>query len=83
MKLRSSTISAVAVALALMGAPLAAQTIETKQYEDGGIYEGTFLNGRQHGTGPIVCPTDTNTRASGSRAKSADRCGAVPERVSL
>jgi hypothetical protein len=23
----------------------------TKQYDDGSVYEGTFLNGRQHGTG--------------------------------
>ena len=40
-------------AAALMAAPLAAQTsdIVIKQYDDGGIYEGTFRNGLQHGTG--------------------------------
>ncbi|MDC1468871.1 2-isopropylmalate synthase, partial [Planktomarina temperata] len=26
-------------------------TIQSKQYEDGGYYEGTFKNGRQHGQG--------------------------------
>ena len=28
----------------------------TKQYDDGGIYEGTFKNGLQHGTGTYALP---------------------------
>ena len=45
-------------AAALMAAPLAAQTsdIVIKQYDDGGIYEGTFRNGLQHGTGTYTLP---------------------------
>ena len=41
-----------------MAAPLAAQTsdIVIKQYDDGGIYEGTFRNGLQHGTGTYTLP---------------------------
>jgi len=28
----------------------------TKQYEDGGVYTGTFENGVQHGTGSYILP---------------------------
>ncbi|MDO8884839.1 MAG: 2-isopropylmalate synthase, partial [Pseudotabrizicola sp.] len=30
--------------------------IVTKQYDDGSFYEGTFLNGRQHGSGTYTLP---------------------------
>jgi len=33
-----------------------AQTVQTKQYEDGGVYEGAFLNGKQHGIGTYRLP---------------------------
>ena len=29
----------------------------TKQYDDGGVYEGTFKDGKQHGTGTYRLPT--------------------------
>ena len=32
-------------------------TIQSKQYEDGGYYEGTFKNGRQHGQGTYSLPS--------------------------
>ena len=31
-------------------------TIQSKQYEDGGYYEGKFKNGRQHGQGTYSLP---------------------------
>jgi hypothetical protein len=44
------------LAFAVLGGEAAAQAVETKQYEDGGIYEGQFLNGRQHGQGTYRLP---------------------------
>jgi len=40
------------------GAAMAQQndTIITKQYEEGGVYEGTFKDGKQHGTGTYRLP---------------------------
>ena len=35
----------------------AAQEVITKQYDEGGVYEGTFLNGKQHGTGTYTLPS--------------------------
>ena len=32
-------------------------SILTKQYEDGGVYEGTFKDGRQHGIGTYTLPS--------------------------
>ena len=32
-------------------------SIQSKQYEDGGFYEGTFKNGRQHGQGTYSLPS--------------------------
>ena len=42
-------VLATSLAFAAVAAPQAgwAQTVSTKQYEDGGVYEGSFLNGRQ------------------------------------
>ena len=42
--------------------PLAAQTVETKQYDDGGVYEGSFLNGKQHGIGTYTLPNIPGVR---------------------
>jgi len=47
----------LAAAIGLAQAQVAlAQEVTTKQYEDGGVYEGTFLNGRQHGQGSYRLP---------------------------
>ena len=44
--------------IALLATPLAAQDgqVLTKEYDDGGIYEGTFQGGLQHGTGTYKLP---------------------------
>mgnify|MGYP003656000127 CR=1 FL=1 len=47
--------TAALLAMTLAGAATA-QTVETKQYDDGGVYEGAFLNGKQHGTGTYTLP---------------------------
>ena len=36
--------------------PAIAQQVETKQYEDGGVYVGAFKNGKQHGQGSYTLP---------------------------
>src|SRR5690554_3659450 len=42
---------------AILGNALAQDgEIRTKQYDDGGVYEGTFKNGLQHGTGTYTLP---------------------------
>ena len=47
-----------ACAMVLAGVGMAAaQGVVTKQYEDGGVYEGTFRNGRQHGQGSYTLPS--------------------------
>ncbi len=43
----------------LLAMPVTAQTndeVITKQYDDGGVYEGTFKGGKQHGTGTYQLP---------------------------
>ncbi|MGL5011849.1 MAG: 2-isopropylmalate synthase, partial [Paracoccaceae bacterium] len=51
------TILTLAATLFLAAAPLHAQDeVVTKQYDDGSVYEGTFLNGLQHGTGTYTLP---------------------------
>jgi hypothetical protein len=49
---------AIAFCLALLPLPLAAQDAQvlTKQYDDGGVYEGTFRGGVQHGIGTYKLP---------------------------
>ena len=45
--------------VAFGAAPAFAQSADkavTKQYDDGGVYTGTFQNGLQHGTGSYVLP---------------------------
>ena len=40
------------MAMVLAGAASAQDgDIVTKEYDDGGVYEGTFKDGKQHGTG--------------------------------
>ena len=48
-----------ALLLAALAFPAQAQEgdIITKQYDDGSVYEGTFLNGRQHGMGTYRLPS--------------------------
>ena len=50
-------LAAACMAIALSGPAWAqdAQVI-TKQYDDGGVYEGTFRDGKQHGTGTYRLP---------------------------
>ena len=48
-------LSALVLVLALAGG-VAAQEVVTKQYDDGSVYEGTFKNGRQDGTGTYTLP---------------------------
>ena len=48
--------------------------MDIQQYDNGGIYEGEFRNGVQHGTGTYRLPNGLrNTPAIGSMAKSAVR----------
>ena len=52
-----SRISVVVTGLALgLGMAAQAQQVVTKQYDDGSVYEGTFKNGRQDGTGTYTLP---------------------------
>ena len=53
---RMGSFAATAVLLAVLPASLWAQSVQTKQYDDGGVYEGGFLNGRQHGIGTYRLP---------------------------
>ena len=48
-----------ALLLAALALPAYAQDGEviTKQYDDGSVYEGTFKDGRQHGTGTYKLPS--------------------------
>ena len=49
----------ILLSIALGTASLAAAQdaeVQTKQYDDGGIYEGTFKDGLQHGTGTYTLP---------------------------
>ena len=49
-----------ALIFTLIAAPLAAiaqdESVLTKQYDDGGVYEGTFRGGLQHGEGSYKLP---------------------------
>lgn len=49
-------ITAAAVLGLLAGASTAGAQVVSKQYDDGGVYEGTFRNGRQHGQGSYELP---------------------------
>ena len=47
---------AVAIIATSLASHAAAQEVQTKQYDDGGIYEGTFVDGKQDGTGTYRLP---------------------------
>ena len=46
----------VALCALVAAGPVMAQEVVTKQYDDGGIYEGTFKDGKQHGKGTYRLP---------------------------
>ena len=48
--------SLAAVLMLLAGTGAADAQVVTKQYDDGGVYEGTFRNGLQHGQGSYALP---------------------------
>ncbi len=53
-RLLRAVVLAVGVPAGLASGALAQDApVETKQYDDGSFYEGTFKDGRQHGTGTI------------------------------
>jgi hypothetical protein len=53
----SRTLTAIALAGLVASAAWAQDgSVQTKQYEDGGVYEGTFKDGLQHGTGTYRLP---------------------------
>ena len=57
--MRFSLAQTMTLAAAVIGAGMASAQdgrVQTKQYDDGGIYEGTFQNGLQHGTGTYTLP---------------------------
>ncbi|MGL4320157.1 MAG: 2-isopropylmalate synthase, partial [Paracoccaceae bacterium] len=49
-------ISVLTLILLMNSAAFAQDEVVTKQYDDGSVYEGTFLNGLQHGTGTYTLP---------------------------
>lgn len=56
---RRHGLAAVALGAALGAPAVLAQdpgAVTTKQYDDGSVYEGTFRNGLQHGTGTYRLP---------------------------
>ena len=58
MPLRAKKLAAIVLGTALFALPAFAQDGEVikKQYDDGSIYEGTFKDGRQDGTGSFTLP---------------------------
>ena len=52
---RGLGLGSLAIA-ALLATGAIAQEVVTKQYDDGGVYEGTFRDGKQHGTGTYRLP---------------------------
>ena len=52
------TLRRLTLCLALLPLPALAQEgdVQTKQYDDGGVYEGTFKDGVQHGMGTYKLP---------------------------
>ena len=61
----------IALVLSALLSPAFAQdnAVSTKQYDDGGIYKGTFRNGVQHGTGTYTLPNGYEYSGNGSMAK--------------
>ena len=52
------TLTPLILCLGLLPFPALAQDgeVQSKQYDDGGVYEGTFKDGVQHGTGTYTLP---------------------------
>ncbi len=50
---KTATLAILAATIASSGF---AQDVQTKQYDDGGVYEGTFVDGKQDGTGTYRLP---------------------------
>ena len=44
-----AALAGLAIPLGVPSAHAQAAAVVTKQYDDGGVYEGTFRNGRKHG----------------------------------
>ena len=51
-----SGLQGLAIVLAAGLAVAQSDDVVTKQYDDGGVYEGTFREGKQHGTGTYRLP---------------------------
>ena len=56
MMMKRTGACAVFLSMALWSTAVVAQDVQTKQYDDGGIYEGSFRNGLQHGQGTYTLP---------------------------
>src|SRR5690606_40843942 len=58
--MKPAVLAAALAGLALFHSPAPTQAqaaVVTKQYDDGGVYEGTVRNGRQHGRGSYSLPS--------------------------
>ena len=55
-RLKLAVIMLVGYFLAFYQVSHANENSQTKQYESGGIYEGEFLEGKQHGKGKYTLP---------------------------
>ena len=52
-----AALAGLAIPLGVPSAHAQAAAVVTKQYDDGGVYEGTFRNGLQHGRGTYTLPS--------------------------
>ncbi len=58
MRMKITPFFLAATILGFSGAAFSqSASVQSKQYEDGGFYEGTFKNGRQHGQGTYSLPS--------------------------
>ena len=72
----------IVAAAVLGGVESAAAEVLTKEYDNGGVYEGEFLDGRQHGIGTYKLPNGyeysgawVEGRIEGEVGELADRLG--------
>ena len=56
MTLRTLMLAAALTPLMFAAAFAQNTQVLSKQYDDGGVYEGTFKDGLQHGTGTYTLP---------------------------
>ena len=55
MRAHMNVFAAVIIAIPTLAGHIALATdVQLKQYSNGGIYEGEFLNGKQHGQGKYI-----------------------------